>query len=230
MMNTTCLLWDELKMHIHPSEVDNYSRKIGIARITRNEEVFSELSTLRLMKSTLQSNISDEIEKKNPALLTTPQRNAAIDRAVRFLDSLREKGHCVDPTNQNDSEIIKYLKFARPSRPNSTEVKSPPRDVVTPRSSRMVKDISESIAEIQGLIDDEFQKMQTEIQDIRLSMFSDCEELNEVKSITPPTTDSIEAFSKKLQTKELVLKNMSKTKGSSVTRLRDSVRLNRMWN
>ena len=40
----TELIWDDLKKHISPPEVPIYARKVGIARISRNEEVMNELS------------------------------------------------------------------------------------------------------------------------------------------------------------------------------------------
>jgi hypothetical protein len=54
------LFWDELKAHIHPSEVDNYARHVGLARISRNQEVYSELILLRQMESTIQANLTNE--------------------------------------------------------------------------------------------------------------------------------------------------------------------------
>ena len=225
-----CLVWDELKLHINPPEVDTFARKVGIARITRNEDIFQELETLKGMHNAINSSLNDEIEKKNPSILSTPQRRTAIDRAIRFLDSLKEKGTFVDPSNSDDTQILKYLKYVRSDRPNSTELPMTPRSPQTPRSSRMVKDLAANISEIQALLDEEYQRIQTEIQEIRVRLFATAEELDEVKTITPPTTDSIEAFNKRLQTKDMVLKNMSKSKGSSaINRLRDSVRLNRMW-
>ena len=224
------LVWDELKLHINPPEVDAFARKVGIARITRNEDIYQELETLRTMQNTINSTLNDEIEKKNPSILSTPQRRSAIDRAIRFLDSLKEKGTFVDPSNSDDTQILKYLKYVRSDRPNSTDLPMTPREISTPRSSRVVKDLAANIGEIQALLDEEYQRIQTEIQEIRVRLFDSCEQLDEVKTITPPTTDSIEAFNKRLQTKEMVLKNMAKTKGSSkIGRLRDSVRLNRMW-
>jgi hypothetical protein len=223
------LLWEELKAHIHPAEVDNYARTIGLARISRNEDTFNELSILLRMQDSLNETLSSEIQKKNPPFLASAQRTTVINRAVKFLDSLRDQGHFIDPTDPNDSQILKYLKYTRSSRPSSSSGSASPRRR-PPSSTRSVSDISESISDIQGLLDEEYARLQTDIGGLRCALFSTAEELDDVKSIEPPTTPSIEAFSKRLQTQEMVAKNMARTRGSSaVGMLRDSVRKNRLW-
>jgi hypothetical protein len=72
------LLWDELKLHINPAEVDSYARQVGISRITRNEEAFSELATLRQMQNTLQDSINDEIEKKTHCCSRAPSAQVQL--------------------------------------------------------------------------------------------------------------------------------------------------------
>jgi hypothetical protein len=84
--------WDELKGHIDPAAMDSHARSIGLFRITRNEDAFMELTGLRRMQGALNATLSAEIEKKNPSFLASPQRTAAINRAVKFLDSLRAQG------------------------------------------------------------------------------------------------------------------------------------------
>lgn len=238
MINST-LLWDELKTHIEPSEIEYYARCIGLAKISRNEDAFNELQILKQMQNNIQSDLNDEIEKKNPMILSTPQRNKAINTAIHFLDSLREKGHLVEPNDDSDSQIIKYLKFAKLNRPKSSEISSPkPSNKMKLKESRMSKssrslnqNITESIEEIQILLDEEYQQIQTDTTEIRLQLFSSCEQLDEVKSINPPSTDSIQSFAKRLKTKDVTLNNIAnQTKSScSVNRLRESIRLNRIW-
>lgn len=227
------LLWDELKLHINPAEVDTYARQIGISRITRNEETFNELTTLRQMQNSIQDSINDEIEKKNPLLLVSAQRTSAIARAIRALDSLRDHGHVVDPEDPSDSQVLKFLKFARAGRP-STAGSAPviSRGQSSFRSARPVGssgDASASIPEIQSLMDEECSRLQTEIAEIRCILFSSCEELHEVKALDPPPTASIEEFNKRLQSQELVVRHIAKSCGSAVTRLSHSVRLSRLW-
>jgi hypothetical protein len=227
------LLWDELKLHINPAEVDSYARQIGISRITRNEEAFNELATLRQMQNTLQDSINDEIEKKNPLLLACPQRTRAVASAIKALDSLRDHGRVVDPEDPADSQVLKYLKFTRAGRP-STDGGAPvvSRGESSVRSARSVgcsDNGAASTAEMQSLMDDEYSRLQTEIADIRCALFSSCDELHEVKALEPPPTASIEQFNKRLQTQELVVTQIARSRGSAVTRLRDSVRLSRLW-
>jgi hypothetical protein len=222
------LVWNELKLHINPSEVDSYARRIGLARISRNEEALNELLMLRQMQNTIESNLSDEIEKKNPPFMVTAQRTCVISRAIKFLDSLRDKGHIVDPENPDDSQILKYLKYVRASRPNSSDPRSPPREPTTPRSSRMVRDIGESVTDLQNLIDDEYSQLQSEIQSLRTALFSSCEELNDVKGLIPPTTESIETFTKKMQKKEEMIQNVPKArKPPTIARVHHTVKLKR---
>jgi hypothetical protein len=223
------LVWDELKTHIHPSEIDNYSRRIGLARISRNEEIYSELSLLRQLHSNIEDNLTNEIQKKNPGILSSAQRSAAISRAVQFLDSLRSQGHFVDPTDQDDSNVLKYLKFTRMQRPATGERPSTVRELRQSKSARSIENIEESISEVQEIIDDEYAALQIEAQELRAAMFASCETLQEVKEIRPPSTQTIEGFNKRLQTQEVVLRNIAKAQGSATTRLRDSVRLNRLW-
>jgi hypothetical protein len=223
------LVWDELKAHIHPSEVDNYARRIGLARISRNEEVYSELTLLRQMESTIQANLTNEIEKKNPIVLASAQRSAAINRAITFLDSLRDQGHFVDPTNPNDSQVLKYLKFTRTARPATAQRPFTVNEVRRTRSARSVDDVAESIEGIQSLIDEEYSALTAEIHELRSAMFANCEELQEVKAIEPPTTAAIETFNKRLKTKDFVCRSIANTRGSGPSRLRDSVRLSRLW-
>jgi CHAD domain-containing protein len=228
------MLWDELKPHINPAEVDKYAREIGVARIARNQGTFRELSMLQQMQNTIQDDLTNEFQKKNLSILACPQRTKAISRATRFLDSLRAQGHFVDPQDPADSQVLKYLKIARVARPSTTP--NPPMSRWLPlsaRSTRSVHDtresIGESVTEIQGLIDEEFSVLQTEIAELRCSLFASCEELNQVKSIDPPSTAAIEAFGKRLQTQEVAVKGIGKAKGSAASRLRDSIRLSRLW-
>ncbi|OHT05912.1 hypothetical protein TRFO_26190 [Tritrichomonas foetus] len=231
------LLWDELKTHIEPSEVDHYARAIGIAKITRNEDAFQELKVLKTMQSAIQMDLNDEIERKNPIFLSTPQRNTAIERAIHFLDSLREKGHLVEPSNDTDNQIMVYLKFAKLNRPNSSRSDSnnsrlSTRGVHQCHSARSMNvNMTESIDEIKSLLDEEYQRIQVETSEIRCQLFSSCDQLNEVKSIDPPSTDSIQSFAKRLKAKDVTLKNIAKTArcSSSISRLRESVRMNRIW-
>jgi hypothetical protein len=223
------LLWDELKRHLPPSEVENYARRIGLARISRNEEVLSELNVLRQMDATIQTNLTNEIEKKNPPILASATRTAAIRRAVNFLDSLREQGHFVDPTNQDDSKVLKYLKFTKMTRPGTAQRPAALHGVSRSHSARTVRDIAESIEEIQALIDEEFRRLQGEVQELRTGLFSTCERLEEVKAIEPPTTATIERFNKRLQTQDFVCKSIAKVQGPASSRLRDSVRMSRLW-
>ncbi|KAK8881706.1 hypothetical protein M9Y10_004466 [Tritrichomonas musculus] len=224
------LLWDQLKAHIQPAEVDSYARKIGLARISRNEDAFNERATLLQMQNSIHSDIAEEIEKKNPPLLNSYQRQRAINRAVSFLDSLRQMGHFVDPDNATDSQMLKYLKYTKTSRPNSQQ-SSKQKSCPEPLSARKQLDPNESITEVQSLIDDEYNRIQNDINAIRISLFSSCDELEDVKELVPPSTDSIEQFNKKLQTKEVVVRQMNNTArtSSSINRLRDSIHANRLW-
>lgn len=229
-ISSDTLIWDELKAHIQPAEVDSYARKIGLARISRNEDAFRERQTLLQMQTVIHSDIAEEIEKKNPPLLNSYQRQRAITRAVNFLDNLRQLGHFVDPDNSTDSQMLKYLKYTKTSRPNSQQ-SSKQKSSKAPLSARKQLDPNESITEVQQLLDDEFNRIQNDISTIRISLFSSCEELEDVKELVPPSTDSIEEFNKKLQTKEVVVKQMNKTArtSSSINRLRDSIHANRLW-
>jgi hypothetical protein len=230
MSDEILLVWDELKSHVPPAEIDSYSRQIGLARISRNEEVRDELLLLERMQSQLQDDLDAEISRKNPLILASPQRNAAIARACAFLDSLKSQGHVVEPSIPADSQVLKYLKLTRQTRPASGDQPSPRRELSASKSARSIGEMNDSITDIQQLLDDEYTNLQTMVQDIRCSMFSQSEELGEVKAIVPPTTDSIEGFSKRLHTQDMVTRSLAKTQGSSsVARLRDSVRLNRMW-
>ena len=238
MIDST-LLWDELKSHIAPSEVEYYARCIGHAKISRNEDAYNELQILKRMQNTVQADLNDEIEKKNPMILTTPQRTKAINTAIHFLDTLREKGHLVEPSDDSDSQVIKYLKFTKLNRPNSSNIASPKKSKnMNLRESRMSKSArslnqnnTESIEEIQALLDEEYQQIQTDTTNIRLQLFSSCEQLDEVKSIQPPSTDSIQSFAKRLKAKDVTLNNIAhQTKSScAMSRLRESIRLNRIW-
>ena len=231
------LVWDSLRAHISPSEVDHYARCVGVARINRNEDAFRELQTLKQMQNAIQADLSEEIERKNPLFLSTPQRNTAIDRAIRFLDSLREKGHLVEPSNESDSQVMTFLKFAKMNRPNSSDLpnindsNNALKQNLAQTRSLSNSDMSQSIEDIQHLLDDEFQRIQVELVDLRCKLFASCDDLNEVKAIQPPTTDSIQSFANKLKSKEVTLMNIAKTgkTSSSVNRLRESVRLNRIW-
>jgi hypothetical protein len=113
---TDGLLWEELKQHIEPAAVDRYARSIGIARITRNEDVFAELNTLRQMQLTLDDTLTAEIEKKNPRVLASTQRTSAIHRAIAYPDSIREQGHVLSPTCRDDAQVMKYLKLTKTPR------------------------------------------------------------------------------------------------------------------
>lgn len=224
------LVWDTIKGHINAAEIDNYARRVGIARITRNEEAFSEYQMLKQMQNTIEANITDEIDKKNPTFLITPQRTKTINQSIQFLDNLKNQGHYVDPSNENDSAIIKYLKYTRATRPNTSDPPQSPQRTPTPLSGRRITNIEESIESVQKLIEEEYTQIQQEIANLRSCLFSSCEQLDEVKQIEPPTTESIEAFNKRLHTQEITLKNMSKLQtASSVNRLRESIRLNRVW-
>ena len=230
------LLWDELKLHIAPAEVDSYARKIGIALISRNEDSFQELNSLQAIHNNVQFEISEEIQKKNPSFLDNTRRTMAIEKACKFLDNLRAQGHFVDSTdNRDDSEIIKYLKYSRSVRPNSTtninQTDLPKRAIQSPRSARRVTNIDESISDVRELLEEEYQEIQVEIANLRCALFAGAEQLEEVKAIKPPPTDSIEAFNKRLQQKDFVIKSINKAKvgSSSVSRLRNSITLNRMW-
>lgn len=227
-MNNDCLLWNQLKSHISPQEVDYYAKKIGIARINRNEETFMELSLLRKMHYSVEMNLNDEIQRKVPVVLMSHQRNTAIERCVKFLDELRNQGHFLEPSNPSDKQIMKYLKLTRQNRPNSTSPVSPTR-IATPLSGRPINNLDESINDVRNSLDEEYEKLQLEIQELRCDIFSSCDQLTEAKALLPPTTDSIEAFNKRLQQKEFTLKSMSKQKTSGISRLRDSVQLNRIW-
>jgi hypothetical protein len=219
------LFWDSLKTQLPPSEIDLYAKRIGLSRISRNEEILSELSVLRQMDSQIQTNLSNEIAKKNPPVLNSATRTAAIHRAVKFLDSLREKGHFVDPTNQDDAKVLKYLKFTRTPRPLTGERPTTVCGVSGSHSARTANDIEE----IQKLIDEEFERIQVEVQELRTELFSTCERLEEVKEMETPTTGCIEGFNKRLKTQEFVCKSMAKGQGSAGSRLRESVRMSRLW-
>lgn len=225
------LLWDQLKAHIQPAEIDSYARRIGLARISRNEDAFNERQTLLKMQNAIHSDIADEIEKKNPPFLNSYQRQRAINRAVKFLDNLRQLGHFVDPDNATDSQMLKYLKYTKTPRPNSQLQSSKQKSGKAPLSARKQLDPNESIVEVQELLDDEYNRIQNDISTIRISLFTSCDELDDVKELVPPSTDSIEAFNKKLQTKEVVVRQMNSTAktSSSINRLRDSIHANRLW-
>ena len=225
------LVWDQLRSHIQPAEVDSYARRIGLSRISRNEDAYQERETLLKMYNAIQSDINVEVEKKNPAFLDTFQRKTAIDRAIKFLDNLKQQGHFVDPDNSTDSDMIKYLKFAKMNRPNSHEKMPQQKKAQLSSSARRSLDVNESISEAQALMDEEFNQITKDINEIRIKLFSSCDELDDVKTLELPSTESIEKFNKKLQTKEVVVRQMNKSgrTSSSVARLRDSVHLNRIW-
>lgn len=229
MDSSNQLLWNQLKIHIQPPEVEYYARRIGLARISRNEEAFQERETLLQMRNSIQDDIQDEISKKNTPLLDTLQRKRAISKAINFLDNLKEQGHFVEPDNQTDSEMINYLKITRSNRPNSQQTPKPQKSDFQLTQSQL--NLDQSVTEVQALVDDEYNRIQTEINEIRVNLFSSADELKDVQQMVPPSTDSIEAFNKKLQTKDFIVRQMNKTANtsSSVSRLRDSIRANRLW-
>jgi hypothetical protein len=181
------------------------------------------------MESLIEVNLANEIEKKDPPILASAQRSAAIGRAVKFLDALREQGHFVDPTNNDDSQVLRFLRFTRMQRPSTGDRPDSVRGFHNGRSARSVTDIAESVAELQGLIDEEYAALQTEVQELRSSIFASSEKLEEVKGIETPTTSSIETFNRRLQTQDFVCRSIAKTKGAGASRLKDSVRLSRLW-
>lgn len=223
------LIWEDLKAHISPPEVDMYAKRIGIARISRNEEIYNELSTLRKLYNAMQNKLTEEIAKKTPSILVSAQRTAAIQKCIHFLDSLKASGHFIETDNPVDREIVKYLKVTRTDRPNSSSPISSSRPTSTLRSSRSVSDIDHSIDEVRALLDEEFEYMQTQVTEIRCSMFNVCDEYNEAKQVEPPTTESIEKFNKRLQQQDFTVRSMMKQKSTGVNRLRDSVQMNRLW-
>jgi hypothetical protein len=228
-MSDNLPLWEALRQHIHPAEVDRYARSVGLSRISRNEDAFSELSMLRNLQYSLRDALTAEVEKKNPPILISPQRSAAIKRAIAFLDSLREKGHIPDPTCPDDTQIMKYLRLSKASaRPNSAD-RTSSRLQAGNRAARSVCDATESFEDIQKLLDEEYVHIQNEIQALRCELFTTADEIEEVRGLEPPPTAAIETFTKRLQTKDFVLKSMTQAKSSPVAKLRDSVRLNRLW-
>jgi hypothetical protein len=224
------LIWEELKEHIDPAEVDTYARSFGIARISRNEDAFSELTTLRQMQAALSETLASEIQRKNPPLLASPQRTSAIKRAIKFLDSIRAQGHVIEPTSPDDTTVLKYLRLTKASsRPSTAESPRPHREK-SRGSARSLMDFKESLADIQNMLDDEYLQIQNAINALRCELFSTADELDDVRRIEPPLTTSIESFGKRLQTQEFVLRSMAKSSSTTVVgKARDSVRLNRLW-
>jgi hypothetical protein len=221
------LIWNDLKKHILPPEVPIYAKKIGLARIQRNEETFNELRTLRKIHNNIQNELAEEIEKKTPAILVSAQRTATIQKCVNFLNSLKAQGHFIETDNPVDREIIKFLNLTRQDMPSSTSSTPITRPSSQLRSSRSSPGFENSIEDVQLLLDDEFENLQTQIQVLRHKMFNDCDELQTAKSIETPTTESIEKFNKRLQQQDFTLKSMAKM--SSANRLRESVKMNRLW-
>jgi hypothetical protein len=207
-------LWDELKVRIPPSESDDYARRIGLARISRNEAVYAELQLLRQMDAAVQANLTNEIEKKSPPVLASAQRSAAINRAVKFLDSLRDQGHFVDPTNPDDCQVLAYLRFARTPRPATGQRPPAARELRGSRSARSARDIAQSVGEIQSFIDDEYAALLA--QELRSAIFASCERLQEVRAIEPLTTSTIETFNKRLKTKDFICRNIAQTRGPAL--------------
>ena len=226
----TELIWDDLKKHISPPEVPIYARKIGLARISRNKEIYNELKTLRKIQNSVQSKIVEEIEKKTPAILVSPQRTKAIQKCINFLNSLKEQGHFIETDNPMDQEIIKYLKLTKLERPNSTSqstsILSRPNSSL--RSTRSAPGLEKNIEEVQELLDEEFENIQMQIQQLRCDMFAECDQLSEAKAIETPTTDSIEQFNRRLQQQDFTLRNMA-SMSSSQNRLKQSIKMNRLW-
>lgn len=221
------MVWNQLKKHIAPPEVASYEKKIGIARIQRNEDVYNELNLLMQMYNTVQADLDLEIQKKIPSVLTTSTRTLAIQRCVDFLDSLRKEGHIIDADNDQDSEIIRYLKFTKIDRPNSSSPVYVDRVLFKlPESSAPLR---ASVEEVRNLLDEEYERLSKEVQEMRRAMLNTGEELREARTIEPPTTKSIVRFNKKLQQKDFTVKSIAKNKGSSVNRLRESVKMNRIW-
>jgi hypothetical protein len=223
------LIWDGLKGRIPPSEADSYARQIGLARITRNADAHGELAVLQQMEVSIHDRLTSEIERKNPAVLASAHRTTAINRAIALLDTLRSQGETIDPRDCDDSQVLQYLKLTRMARPATAM-----RSMTAPgsrgtRSARPPCDIMDSIAEIQALMDDEYAWLQAETNEIRCALFSRCEQLQEVNAIEPPPTPAIETFSKRLQRREIVCRSIAKTQGPVGRRLRDSVRLSRIW-
>jgi hypothetical protein len=223
------LLWEELKGHLDPAEVDSYARSIGLALISRNEDAFSELSALRRLQYTLNDTLSAEIERKNPQILASVQRSSAIHRAIAVLDSLRQQGHAIDPTCPDDAQVMKYLKLTRTApRPNSGD-----RPISQSRAlrecSKSARDFSQSFGEIRALLDEEYARIQNEIRALRCELFATADDLEDARQVQPPPTASIEQFNKRLQTQDFVIRSMAKTPASPVAKLRNSVHLNRLW-
>jgi hypothetical protein len=224
------LIWDELKEHIDPAEVDMHARSVGIARISRNEDAFGELTALRGMQATLNERLAAEIKRKNPPLFASPQRTSAINRVIKFLDSIRAQGHVIEPTSPDDTAVLKYLKLAKASsRPSTDDGTTAPRQT-SRGSTRSSIDLRGSFADIQKLLDDEYLQIQTAISALRCALFSTADELDDVRALEPPLTSSIESFGKRLNTQEFVIRSMAKSSGTTaVGKARDSVRLNRLW-
>ena len=171
-MESDELIWENLKVHISPPEVDMYAKQIGIARITRNEEIFSELSTLTKLYDSMQNKLTEEIARKTPSILVSAQRTSAIQKCINFLDSLKASGHFIETDNPVDKEIVKYLKVTRADRPKTGNSLSSTRSSSALKSSKSVTNISNSIEDIRTLLDEEFDLMQTQVQEIRCSMFN----------------------------------------------------------
>lgn len=219
------LLWNCLKLHIEPAERDLYAKQIGLARIARNEETYQELKMLRLLSMNVQSQLAHEIEQKNPLILESLSRKSAIERCVRFLDSLKAKGHFIEPQNPEEAKIVQYLKYIRPSRPHSTETASP-RPPTRTSSARSLEDMGD----IKSLLDDEFEELQAEIAALRTQIFDDQTQLEEVKSIEPPPTTEIEKFAQKIQHTDKTLDLIARQQASVGTRgIRESMRLSKGW-
>jgi hypothetical protein len=223
------LLWDELKARIPASERDSYARQVGVARIARNEDAHGELAVLREMEIAIDRTLAVEIERKNPAILASAQRTAAIARAVALLDALRAQGQAVDPRDCDDSQVLRYLRLTRMARPATAARLAAARASRGSRSARAPGDTPDSAAEIQALMDDEYARLQAEAGEIRCALFSRSEQLQEVKAIEPPPTQAIETFSKRLKTQRIACRSIAKAQGPMPKRLRDSVRLSRLW-
>ena len=129
--------------------------------------------------------------------------------------------------NQILIQIVKYLKVTKRERPSSTSTPNSSRPTSQLRSSRSSPGFENSIEEVQALLDDEFEEIQTQIQVLRCEMFNDCDELQDARSVETPTTESIEKFNKRLQQQDFTVKSMAKM--SSANRLRESVKMNRLW-
>lgn len=224
------IIWNHIKEKLNPSEVEYYANKIGRSRIARNEDALQEQESLINIINITRTNIENEIDKIDMPLMSTPQINRAVDKAINYLDEFRNNNQLIEIENKSDSQIILYLKYIKKARYNRDDSRI--FDAIfneTKLSEINIKDTKESIEKIQNLIDEEYNQMQNELSQLRKLLLDYCGQLDEIKNIVFPSIDALNEFNKRIKTRNIVLKQMERVNTSHLKRMQNFCKMNEFW-